>query len=80
MSAASSELVLRDCQTGRWRVPTLSFSDPNCPPLSLPIDGYIVNSVTERKDRLQDWKVRIASKIKGVRGDSAWNPDDTFAI
>ena len=80
MSTDNSELVLRDCQIGQWRVPTLNFRDADCPPLCLSIDGYIVNSVTENKAKLQDWKVRIASKVKAARGDGAWNPEDTFAI
>ena len=39
-----------------------------------------MNSITERKENLQAWKVKIASEVKAVRGASAWNSGDEYDI
>ena len=42
--------------------------------------GTIINSITERKESLQVWKVEIASKVKEARGASPRNPSSDYAI
>ncbi|MXY22656.1 MAG: hypothetical protein F4Y49_15135 [Dehalococcoidia bacterium] len=39
-----------------------------------------MNSITERKDRLQSWKVAVSSKVKSERGGKAWNTQAQYAI
>ena len=65
---------------GRWDVPVLEFHEPECYNLHVPITGYIVNSSTERKDRLQSWKAHVAAEVMDARGKYAWNNRHIFAI
>ena len=78
--SANSNIVLRQEKIECWTVPVLEITNADRPTLRLPVTGYIVNSVTENKARLQGWKVQIASEVKSERGAKAWNPKDKFAI
>ncbi len=40
----------------------------------------MVNSITERKENLQAWKVKIASEVKSNRGTPPWNPGNNYVI
>ena len=60
-------------------VPAIGFADTErC--LAVSIVGEIVNSVTERKDKLRSWKVQVASEVKAVRGGETWRPTDHYAV
>ncbi|MDE2836464.1 MAG: hypothetical protein OXL97_03010 [Chloroflexota bacterium] len=72
MDIEESGLVLSD------RV--IEFAEPVKPLLSLRVNGSVINSVTERTQALQAWKVRVASAVKAVRGEERWDPADTYAI
>ena len=76
---AASDLILRQQNIGDWTVPSLEFTNPVRLPLRLPVTGIIINSVTERKDSLQAWKVKIASEVKAAR-ETPWNPGNDYAI
>lgn len=76
---AASDLMLRQQNIGDWTVPSLEFTTPARPALRLPVTGSIINSVTERKDSLQAWKVKIASEVKAAR-ETPWNPGNDYAI
>ena len=80
MAFRNSTLALKERRIGRWTVPTIELTDADRPPLCLPIIGYIVNSITERKDKLRDWKLQIASEVKVARGGRVWTPNHRFAI
>ena len=75
--------MLMQRKVGRWTVPTVELLAADRPMLCLPVNGYIANSVPTSgigKQRLDNWKVRIASEVKAVRGGKAWNPNARFAI
>lgn len=73
-------LELYHRETGGWSVPVIEFANPDRSSLYLPIIGTIVNSITERKENLQAWKVKIASEVKATRGMSPWNPSNDYVI
>ena len=75
----ASELILRQQNIGDWTVPSLEFTNPARAALRLPVTGSIINSVTERKDSLQAWKVKIASEVKAAR-ETPWDPGNDYAI
>ena len=72
MATADSGLVLRDG--------AIEFIESARPLLSVWVKGNVINSITERMQALQAWKVRVASAVKAVRGGEPWNPTDTYAI
>ena len=76
---AASDLILRQQNIGDWTVPSLEFTTPARAALRLPVTGTIINSVTERKESLQAWKVKIASEVKAAR-ETPWNPGNDYAI
>lgn len=63
-------------------MPVLEFTTPVRAPLNLAIFGTIVNSVVEskRKDELRAWQVKVASKVKGGRGEGPWNHSNDYLI
>ena len=75
----ASDLILRQQNIGDWTVPSLEFTNPARAPLRLPVTGIIINSITERKDSLQAWKVKIASEVKAAR-ETPWDPGNEYAI
>ena len=75
----TSDLILRQQNIGDWTVPSLDFTTPARAALRLPVTGIIINSVAERKDSLQAWKVKIASEVKAVR-ETPWDPGNDYAI
>ena len=75
----ASDLILRQQNIGDWTVPSLEFTNPARAALRLPVTGSIINSVTERKDSLQAWKVKIASEVKAAR-ETPWDPGNDYAI
>ncbi|MCY4581358.1 MAG: hypothetical protein OXE50_00945 [Chloroflexi bacterium] len=66
------DLVLRDG--------VVEFARPARPPLSVRVNGSAINSITERAQALQAWKVRVASAVKAVRGGEPWKTADTYAV
>ena len=80
MISQNGSLELRYCKIGRWTVPTLDLGNTTTLSLCLNVHGLIVNSITERKDRLQGWKVLVASEVKVARGGNPWSPHDQYAI
>ena len=83
MASAKDGLKSAYREIGGWRVPTFELAGAERSPLSLPITGYIANSVPTSqtgKDRLRNWKILVASEVKRLRGRKAWNPGDEFAI
>ena len=79
MSSDNASITLIYRNIGLWIIPTLELSDPELPTLSLPIMGYIANSIAP-KERAHPWKVTIASKIKAARGLMPWDPHSYYAI
>lgn len=75
----ASGLILRQQNIGGWEVPVLEFTNPARAALRLPVTGTIINSITERKESLQNWKVKIASEVKAARA-TPWNPRNDYAI
>ena len=75
----ASELTLQQQSIGGWEVPALEFTNPARAALRLPVTGTIINSITERKESLQDWKVKIASEVKAARG-TTWDSRNDYAI
>ena len=83
MTSQNDSLKFGYRKIGQWTVPTLELSGSERQSLSLPIMGYIANSIHTSqtgKERLNDWKVLVASEIKAVRSKSAWNPESQYAI
>ena len=77
---SNNGLELSQREIGRWAVPTIQFVSPARSLLCLPIVGTIVNSITEKKENLQAWKVEIASEVKSNRGTPPWNPINNYVI
>lgn len=75
----NSGLILQQINIGDWTVPALEFANPARAPLRLPVTGTIINSITERKESLQDWKVKIATAVKATRS-TPWHPGNDYAI
>ena len=75
-----SNLILKQQKFGDLVVPVIGFASPKRGPLALAIAGTIVNSVTERKESLQAWKVKIASEVKAGRGMSSWDPSNDYVV
>ena len=80
MNSESRDFLFSNRAIGGWDVPTIEFRESRRTSLCIPVIGYIVNSITERKDRLQDWKAQIASEVKAARGIGAWDARDEYAI
>ena len=72
-------LILQQKTIGGWEVPVLEFTSPARAALRLPVTGIIINSITERKESLQDWKVKIASEVKTAR-ETPWDSRNDYAI
>ena len=79
MPAKPLNLVYSERAIGNMVAPTLAFADARRS-LSVAVGGYIVNSITENKARLNDWKVRVASAVKAERGAWQWDEGAKFAI
>ncbi len=71
------ELLSRDI--GGWRIPTVGFADAERH-LAVSVIGQIVNSVTERTDKLRDWKVQVTTEVKAARGGEVWSATDDYAV
>lgn len=80
MTSINEDFLFANRAIGRWDVPTLEFHEVECQNLHVPITGYIVNSITERKDRLQSWKAHIAAEVMDARGENAWDSERMYAI
>lgn len=83
MISENEDLLFTNRGIGQWSVPTLEFRDAECPPLCLPIFGYIANSVPTSdsgKKRLDGWKPLITSEVKDARGGRAWSSQDFYTI
>ncbi len=79
MTSQNAGLAFEERKIGEWDIPTIQLVQPDHL-LHLPIKGYIVNSITENKDGLRNWKVHVASNVKDTRGGNPWNPKNQFAI
>ena len=75
----ASGLTLRQQSIGGWEVPVLEFASSARAALRLPVTGIIINSITERKESLQNWKVKIMSEVKAVR-ETTWDSRNDYAI
>lgn len=64
---------------GEWGFPIVEFTNPVASLPYLPVVGRIANS-SDTKEARQAWKVKVASEIKAVRGNSAWNSGSDYAI
>lgn len=83
MASENADLTFTYRNIGRWKVQILELSGSERQSLSLPIIGYIANSIPTSqtgKERLDDWKVLVASEIKAIRSERAWNPESRYAI
>lgn len=80
MVSSNEDFLFANRAIGRWDVPVLEFYDTKCSNLHIRVMGYVVNSITERKDRLQSWKAHIAAEVMDARGKSAWDSGRIFAI
>ena len=80
MASENDGLVFTHRKIGAWTVPTIELPDAtrNLSPAS--IFGRIANSTDENSARSQEWKVKVASKVRSKRGTDPWNPEDNYAI
>ena len=44
------------------------------------VEGPVVNSVTEHKDKLREWKENVALAVRDKRGGDPWCPDHLYAV
>ena len=80
MTADNDGLTLRSRDIGGFMaVPTIEFIAA-LPLLTILVPGLVINSITERADALQAWKVRVASAVKAARGEGPWNLAFAYAI
>ena len=79
MPSESLGLIYSERAIGSIIAPTLAFAVAQRS-LSVAVDGYIVNSITENKTRLNDWKIQVASEVKDTRGGAQWDAKAKFAI
>ncbi len=66
-----------------WSVPVVEFIDPARDALHLVVYGEIANSVSNSetgRNRLNNWKVQVASEVKATRGEGSWNPRNEYAV
>ena len=64
------QLILKDREIGPWTVPTIELERAALS-LQQHVSGTIINSITDGQQgryRQQDWKVSVASGVKGMRG------------
>ena len=76
------QLIFKNREIGPWTVPTIELEGAVLS-LQQHVSGTIINSITngqQGRNRQQDWKVSVASGVKGMRGAPAWNPSGNFAI
>ena len=73
-------LVFRQLEVGGWSVPTVSFAAVARPPIRLQVGGEIINEFTDKTDKKREWKRRLASEVKLMRGNTPWDPCDNYAI
>lgn len=77
-----STLGLDRRAVGGWSVPAVRFAD-EARGLDLRVSGEIVNSITtsrRAKDAQLEWKRRIASEVREVRGGGPWDAGQRYAI
>ena len=79
MTPQSPNFAFRTRTIGDFAIPTIERGDAERD-MRLPVSGFIVNSITENKTRLNDWKVKIASEVKAARRGRAWNSNAKFAV
>ena len=80
MTIANDGLTLRSRDIGVFKaVPTIEFMAA-LPILTVLASGLVINSITERADALQAWKMRVASAVKSARGEEPWNVALAYAI
>ena len=66
----SHQLVFKDRKIGPWTVPTIELEGAALS-LQQHVSGTIINSITDGqqgRERQQDWKVSVASGVKGCGG------------
>ena len=83
MTSQNDSLKFGYRKIGQWTVPTLELPESGFVSINLPIMGYIANSIPTSqagKKRLDEWKVLVASEVKAMRGQKAWNPQIRYAI
>ncbi len=78
MTTAHDDLKYHRREIGGWSVPTVELTATARDSLRLVVEGSIVNS--QSTGDLKDWKMRIASKVKEVRGEESWDPRHEYAI
>lgn len=84
MPADIKRLTLVNKKIGRWTVPVLEYPNTPRPSFGMPIYGLIAHQSAanneERQERLDDWKVKVASEVRSHRGIRRWVPTRSFAI
>ena len=82
MASGNDSLKFAYREIGGWQVPTFELVAAGSKSVSVAVRDVIMNSVVapKDKDRLQDWKVKVASEVRASRGGRAWSPGDEFAI
>ena len=48
-------------------------------PVSWWVEGPVINSATEHREKLREWKVKLARAVKEERG-GGWNPEHLYAV
>ena len=79
-AADPKTLVFRQREIGGWSVPTVSFTSMVRVPICLRVGGEIVNEFTDKTAKKLEWKRRLASEVKLMRGDTPWDSGDDYAI
>ena len=70
-------------EIGPWTIPTIEFNNAPHAPLSVAVNGTIINSITTGatgREKQQSWKAQVASAVKAKREEKPWNSGDEFAI
>ena len=74
-----SEFEYRVESIGGWDVPVVEFAESVRKTCTF-VRGTIVNSITENSAGQKDWKRRVASEVKAVRGYGSWDSSSKYAV
>lgn len=83
MTSQTTGLVFTERKIEGWTVPTIEFSRPSRPYLRVAVNGVIINSIVDGargRERQQNWKAQVASKVKAEREPYLWSSDHRYAI
>ena len=74
-----NRLAYRIVRIGNWDVPIIEFTYQTLS-ATLWMRGTIINGITENTAGQKDWKRRVTSGVKAVRGGGPWDPNLQYAV